>query len=114
MKNNMLYDLEYKVNELRKDYEDRVIYNDLTLKDVLDLGFNRTYLFINEQYVYFYKDLDNNYLLEDNYFTDEKILNEKVSFVCSEIDDYNYLEITITFKDEEGLKLLNQYIGAKL
>jgi len=113
MKDKLLYDLEYKVNELRKDYINKVKYEDLTLKDVLDLGFNNTYIFINDDigYVRFYKDLDNNYLCEDYYFKEEDILNSKVKYEYSEYGDENYLELTVSFIDDKQHKLFEDYLN---
>ena len=110
MQNKLLYDLEYKVNELRKDYVKRVQYEDLTLKDVLDLGFDRTNIEINNHYIYFYKDLEGNYICDNYYCKNEDLLNKKVIYVCDYLNDNNYLNVDIKFKNDEDLQLLNDYL----
>ena len=105
-----LYDLEYKVAKLRASYVSQVEYDELTLKEVAELGFNN--VIING--VRLYADSENDIVVYNgNYLKDETILNSKVKFEDFEIVDDelgDYLEIYVKFVDENMNTLLNEVV----
>lgn len=107
-----LYELEYEIGNLRKQYLSKVKNDDLTLKQILDLGFNKIELY---GFV-LYKDNENKYLIDNYYLTDENILNKKVIYFDSDVnyiyddDLYDYLEIKIGFINKDDENLLYEYM----
>lgn len=106
-----LYDLEYKVAQLRASYVSQVEYDELTLKEVAELGFNN--VIING--VRLYADNENDIVIYNgDYLKDETILNAKVEFVDTEIVDDelgDYLEIYVKFTDETMNSVLNAVVN---
>lgn len=103
---DMLYDLEYKVNELRKSRLSTIEYENMSVKDLLDLGFNNTYILINDAWY----DLGYKWFASDKfgYEGDFGELNDKqkscmVKFNSAEINDENYtiVYIELVNKDDE-------------
>ena len=111
MNKELLYDLEYKVNELRNQCLNYVRYAEvLTLKEVLDLGFNDTYIFNEtlEQYVSLgYKEIGENgayYSSDLGYLTEEQ-LKCNVKYKYHELNDDNYIDITLELVNKENEEL---------
>lgn len=111
MNKELLYDLEYKVNELRKQYLSELEYNEsITLKEVLDLGFNNAYMFNEtlEQYISLgYKELGENgayYSSDLGYLTEEQ-LSCLMKYKYNEINDDNYTKITLELVNKENEEL---------
>lgn len=106
-----LYDLEYKVAQLRASYVSQVEYDELTLKEVAELGFNN--VIING--VRLYADNENDIVIYNgDYLKDETVLNAKVEFVDTEIVDDelgDYLEIYVKFTDETMNSVLNEVVN---
>ena len=65
----LLYQLEYEVAELRKRYLNYIDTNEITLKEVLDLGFNNTYINLDNIKVGIYKDENGNYVANGYFLT---------------------------------------------
>ena len=111
----LLYELEYKVNELRRQYLSEVEYNELTIKEVLDLGFNNTNIIINEEtYNLGYKwkmiDLKTNeekigYETADFGVLTNKQLSCKVKYCYTELVDVGYTDLYVELVNEEDEKL---------
>lgn len=106
-----LYELEYEVAKLRKEYLDKVQNEELTLKEVLDLGFNKVMLNNCE----LYKDNENEYLTCGYYLDDENILNKKVVYLDNDLiyyweNDTYYLEIKVDFINEKDKTLLEDFM----
>lgn len=95
----VLYELEYQVNELRKEKLHEIEYNDMTIKEFLDLGFDNSFIEIKGQwfnlgYKWFIGD---NYGYESNDFgelTNEQ-LNCRIRYVDSTLGDYNYQQVSV-------------------
>ena len=106
-----LYDLEYKVAKLRASYVSQVEYDELTLKEVAELGFNN--VIING--VRLYIDEYNKIVVYNGYYLDdEEVLNSKVEFEDFEIVDDelgDYLEIFVKFTDETMNSRLNEVVN---
>lgn len=106
-----LYELEYKIGNLRKQYLSQVKNDDLTLKQILDLGFNKIQLYGFT----LYKDNEDEYLIDNYYLRDENILNKKIIYIDSDVnyiyedDLYDYLEIKIDFVNKDDRNLLYEY-----
>lgn len=108
-----LYDLEYKVAQLRKQYVNMVKYDNLTLEEVVKLGFNNVIingfrLYIDEYDEIVIYNYHNGYNLND-----KKVLNSKVEYKDFEIVDDeigNYLEIYVKFTDETMNSRLNEIV----
>lgn len=116
----LLYQLEYEVAELRTQclnyVEDE---EDLTLKEVLDLGFNNTYIYIDEtlnRKVGIYKDDENEYVANGYFITkNDELLNAKVKYVEDETyTDYygDYVEVYVEFEDKKYNDLLNAVVNS--
>lgn len=120
MNNELLYNLEYKVAELRKQYLNYIDTDEkLTLKEVLDLGFNNTYIYtdeINNRKVGIYKDNENEYLANGYFITNnDELLNAEVKYVENETyTDYygDYIEIYVEFVDKKYNDLLNAVVNS--
>ena len=110
MENKLLYELEYKVNELRKSKLSEIQYNNLTIKELLDLGFDNTFIKLNNQWFNLgYKDIDrhNNkiyYTSNDFDELNEKQLNCMVEYINDELSDYNYLQVSVCLVNEEDTR----------
>lgn len=101
----MLYNLEYEVAKLRKQYIDLVEYDSLTLKEVLDLGFNNVYI----DDIGIYKDNKGNYVAKRNFITDEDLLSAKIKYDYNDTyyDEYGeYLEVYCSFIETKYNDLL--------
>lgn len=103
-----LYDLEYEVEELRKQYLDYISTYNITLKEVLDLGFNN--VIINN--VKMYVDTDNNYIANGYFIRNDELLKAKVKYLYHNIETESYgeyLEVYCEFLNENYNDLLNDY-----
>lgn len=106
----LLWELEYEVNELRKRQLDVVRYEELTIKELLDLGFNNTYTKINDAwYQLGYKDEENKYYSDDFGYLNKKQLDCKVKYWNHDLGDYNYLEVSVILENEKDFKLFEEY-----
>ena len=120
MNNELLYNLEYKVAELRKQYLNYIDTDEkLTLKEVLDLGFNNTYIYTDETSnikVGIYKDNENEYVANGYFITNnDELLNAEVKYVENETyTDYygDYVEIYVEFVDKKYNDLLNVVVNS--
>lgn len=120
----LLYQLEYEVAELRKQYLNYIDsdYRDddekLTLREVLDLGFNNTYIYTDEttnRKVGIYKDNENEYVANGYFIRDDELLNAEVKYVENETyTDYygDYIEIYVEFVDKKYNDLLNAVVNS--
>lgn len=120
----LLYQLEYEVAELRKQYLNYIDsdYRDddekLTLREVLDLGFNNTYIYTDEttnRKVGIYKDNENEYVANGYFIKDDELLNAEVKYVENETyTDYygDYIEIYVEFVDKKYNDLLNAVVNS--
>lgn len=110
MKNKILYDLEYQVEQLRKQYINKVKYDEITIKELLELGFNNNYLRINDEtydlgYCNIRGEID---FYEDIKLTDD-ILNIKIVYDDYDLSDNSYCYIVVKCKNKEDeKKILNQ------
>jgi hypothetical protein len=107
----LLYNLEYEVAELRESLISQLEYKNLSLREVLDLGFNNT--FINS--IGMYKDENNEYIAKGYFIRDDELLNAEVEYIENEIKDDNfgnYLEIYCRFVDEKYNDLLNSVVNS--
>ena len=116
----LLYQLEYEVAELRKQYLNYIKDDkDLTLKEVLDLGFNNTYIYTDEilnKKVGIYKDDENEYVANGYFITkNDELLNAKVKYMEDETyTDYygDYVEVYVEFVDKKNNTLLNAVVNS--
>ena len=117
----LLYQLEYEVAELRKQYLNYIEYDykddneKLTLREVLDLGFNNTYINLDNIRVGIYKDNNGDYIANGYFLTDDKLLNAEIKYIENETytDDYgDYVEIYVKFVDEKNNDLLNAVVNS--
>ena len=118
MEEKLLYELEYQVNELRNSKLSAIKYENLTIKELLDLGFDNCFIRLNnngnEQWFnlgYKWKVKDNKtdkyvYGYESNDFGElnEKQLNCMVEYVNDDLGDYNYLQVSVDLVNEEDNK----------
>ena len=100
-KEKLLYELEYQVQELRKARLSAIKYNNMTIKDFLDLGFDNSFILIKDQWFnlgFKWHDKDyNNYGYESDDFgelTNEQ-LNCVIEYVDDEISDYDYQQVSV-------------------
>ena len=117
----LLYQLEYEVAELRKQYLSHIDsdYRDeneeLTLKEVLDLGFNNTYINLEDIRVGIYKDENGDYVANGYFLTDDELLNANVKYIENETyTDYygDYVEVYVKFEDKKYNDLLNAVVNS--
>jgi len=115
----LLYQLEYEVAELRKQYLNYIDTDEITLKEVLDLGFNNTYIYTDEtlnRKVGIYKDDENEYVANGYFITkNDELLNAKVKYVEDETyTDYygDYVEVYVEFEDKKYNELLNAVVNS--
>ena len=117
----LLYQLEYEVAELRKQYLNHIDsdYRDdnekLTLKEVLDLGFNNTYINLEDIRVGIYKDENGDYVANGYFLTDDELLNANVKYIENETyTDYygDYVEVYVKFEDKKYNDLLNAVVNS--
>ena len=107
---DLVYELEYEVSELRRKRLNVIKNRDITIKELLDLGFNNSYLRINEEWFNLgYKWFDckkENFGYESGDFGElnEQQLNCVVHFISSELDDDNCMCINVELKDKEDIK----------
>lgn len=106
--NKLLYELEQEFKDTRRDYVNKVIHEDLTIKELLDLGFNNSYLYTKKlgtlalgfKYYNCEKEL---YCREDVELT-EQVLNCKIVFEDLQHDSDCYSIIFVRLKNEEDIK----------
>ena len=117
----LLYQLEYEVAELRKQYLNYIEYDykddneKLTLREVLDLGFNNTYINLDNIRVGIYKDNNGDYIANGYFLTDDELLNAEIKYIENETytDNYgDYIEIYVEFVDEKNNTLLNEVVNS--
>lgn len=114
----LLYQLEYEVAELRKQYLNYIDTDEITLKEVLDLGFNNTYIYTDElenTKVGIYKDDNGDYIANGYFLTDDELLNAKVIYDEDETyTDYygDYVEVYVSFADDKYNDLLNAVVNS--
>ena len=117
----LLYQLEYEVAELRKQYLNYMGYDykddneKLTLREVLDLGFNNTYINLDNIRVGIYKDNNGDYIANGYFLTDDELLNAEIKYIENETytDNYgDYIEIYVEFVDEKNNTLLNEVVNS--
>lgn len=117
----LLYQLEYEVAELRKQYLNYIEYDykddneKLTLREVLDLGFNNTYINLDNIRVGIYKDNNGDYIANGYFLTDDELLNAEIKYIENETytDNYgDYIEIYVEFVDEKNNVLLNEVVNS--
>lgn len=112
MEDKLLYELEYKVNELRKAQLSAIEYENMSVRDLLDLGFDNCFIRLNNNgnkqwFNLGYKDIDrkdnNKVYYESNDFGEltEKQLNCMVKYVSEEISDYNYQQVYVELVNEK-------------
>lgn len=101
----LLYDLEYQVNELRKAKLSEIEYNDMTVQELLDLGFDNSFIKINDQWFNLgYRWHDNKvYGYESSDFGEltEEQLNCSVKYVDDEVSEYNYQQVSVKLANEK-------------
>lgn len=110
----LLYQLEYEVAELRKQYLNYIDTDKITLKEVLDLGFNNTYINLDNIRVGIFKDENGDYVANGYFLTDDKLLNANVKYIEDETyTDYygDYVEIYVEFVDKKYNDLLNAVVN---
>lgn len=108
--NKLLYQLEYELAETRKKYLSHLNGKEITLKEVLDLGFNNTYI----NGVGIYKDDENEYVANGYYIKDDELLNAKIQYIKDETyTDYygEYLEIYCKFVEEKYNEILKKIVS---
>lgn len=112
----LLYQLEYEVKEIREQYIKKLKYDNLRLRDLLDLGFNNVYIHDSEnKHIYnLFKDSEGFYTIDNWNLEDDAILDAIVEYDYSELyEDYGYgdfVEVGVKFKDAEALKKLDYYM----
>lgn len=106
----LLYELEYNVNELREQQLNKIEYNIMSVRDLLDLGFDNCFIKIEDNWFNLgYKWYNMQHKMwgyESNDFGELKKeqLNSLVKFVDSEISDYNYLQVSVELVNEKDKK----------
>ena len=117
----LLYQLEYEVAELRKQYLNYIEYDykddnkKLTLREVLDLGFNNTYINLDDIRVGIYKDNNGDYIANGYFLIDDKLLNAEIKYIENETyTDYygDYIEVYVEFVDKKNNALLNEIVNS--
>lgn len=114
MENDLLYNLEYQVNEKRRAKLSQIKYETLTVKEFLDLGFNNSGINIGSEYY----NLGFKWFVEDNKtkqlvygyescdfgeLTKEQ-LDVKVEYVSSYLTDDNYLNVEVKLVNDDDSK----------
>jgi hypothetical protein len=103
-----LYNIEYELGQLREELLSMVEEEDLTLREVLDLGFNNVY--INN--INMYKDNEDEYRIVRYRIINKELLDAKVKYVDYELGDLfeSHLEIYCKFEDEKYNDMLKKEI----
>ena len=103
-----LYNIEYELGQLREELLSMVENEDLTLKEVLDLGFNNVY--INN--INMYKDNEDEYRIVRYRIINKELLDAKVKYVDYELGDLfeSHLEIYCKFEDDKYNDMLKKEI----
>lgn len=110
----LLYQLEYEVAELRKRYLNYIDTNKITLKEVLDLGFNNTYINLDNIRVGIYKDKNGYYVANGYFLINDELLNANVKYIKDETyTNYygDYIEVYVKFEDKKYNTLLNKVVN---
>lgn len=105
----LLYDLEYKVNEMRKERLSAIQYEEMSVKDLLDLGFDSSLIEIEGKwydlgYKWHLRSGEFGYESTDFGELNEKQLNCMVKYVDDEINDYNYQQVSVELVNKEDSK----------
>lgn len=103
-----LYNIEYELGQLREELFSLVENEDLTLREVLDLGFNNVY--INN--INMYKDNEDEYRVIRFKIVNKELLDAKVKYVDYELGDLfeSHLEIYCKFEDDKYNDMLKKEI----
>lgn len=115
MQNELLYELEYKVGELRRRIIRDIDTDKLTLKQVLDFGLDKVFLNGYELYIDAVNKDNIGYIIDGYYLTDEELLNAVVQYENDEIyvdlydREYDYLQVKVKFVDDKYNKMLTEY-----
>lgn len=115
MQNKLLYELEYKVGELRRRIIRDIDTDKLTLKQVLDFGLDKVFLNGYELYIDAVNKDNIGYIIDGYYLTDEELLNAVVQYENDEIyvdlydREYDYLQVKVKFVDDKYNKMLTEY-----
>ena len=108
----LLYDLEYQVNELRKTKLNTIKHNNMTVQQLLDLGFDNSFIIISDKWFnlgYRWQDkkvygYGSKYGSNDFGELNEDQLNCMVKYVADEISDYNYQQVSVELVNEKDSK----------
>lgn len=104
-RDKLLYELEYQVNKLRKIQLNAIEYNDLSVKELLDLGFDSAFIRIGSSWYnlgYKWKmQGKTGYESSDFGELNDKQLNCMVKYVSDDISDYNYQQVSVELIDEK-------------
>lgn len=103
-----LYNIEYELGQLREELLSLVENEDLTLREILDLGFNNVY--INN--INMYKDNEDEYRVIRFKIINKELLDAKVKYVDYELGDLfeSHLEIYCKFEDDKYNDMLKKEI----
>ena len=122
MEDKLLYELEYEISELRRRNFNDIRYNEMTIKELLDLGFDNTFIIVGDNcYNLGYKwKIQDSKIKEINYgyeSSDFGELNEKQLSCIVEYCDYelsnnygfmDYMQITVKLVNEEDKKYFEE------
>lgn len=103
-----LYNIEYELGQLREELLSMVEEEDLTLREVLDLGFNNVYI----NGINMYKDMEDEYRVIRFKIVNKELLDAKVKYVDYELGDLfeSHLEIYCKFEDDKYNDMLKKEI----
>ena len=114
MENDLLYNLEYQVNEKRKTRLSQVKHDTLTIKEFLDLGFNNSGInmcgkYYNLGFKWFvedYKTKQLKYGYESSDFGEltKEQLDVEIEYVSSYLTDDNYLNVDVKLVNDDDIK----------
>ena len=114
MENDLLYNLEYQVNEKRKTRLSQVKHDTLTIKEFLDLGFNNSGInicgkYYNLGFKWFVEDYKTKQLVYGYESSDFGELNKeqldvKIKYVSSYLTDDNYLNVEVKLVNDDDSK----------
>ena len=116
MENKLLYQYEYEVKQKREAAINKVKDNILSLKEVLDIGFNNVYIEnkYNNHHYNLFKDSENKYTIDNYYLEDEDILDAKVKYDYTDLYEDNgwghFVELGVEFYNDKYYKMLADYI----
>lgn len=101
----LLYELEYDLQEKRHNALHEIKYNNLSVKELLDLGLNDTFILIdNVWYELGYKSVDGGYYSDGYGYLNDDQLKVMVKYVDDEISDCDHLEISVALVNDDDKK----------